>query len=227
MNKFWNWAKNDAGEGVLELNGPIAEESWWGDEVTPEAFRRELTEQSGPINIWINSPGGDCVAAAQIYNMIKAYKGEVTVQIDGIAASAASVIAMAGDKVRMSPVSTMFIHDPLTMAMGNAQEMEKTIRMLNGFKESIVNAYEAKTGLARTKIADMMTAETLMDATQAKELGFCDEIAVGGWTPANKKSAAFAMRNSMGAILNKMREEEAKTPEGVKAKDLKDRLMRI
>ena len=99
MKKFWNWIKvqnSETEERVLELNGTIAEESWFDDDVTPRMFKDELFSGSGPITIWINSPGGDCIAASQIYSMLMDYKDEVTVKIDGIAASAASVIAMAG-----------------------------------------------------------------------------------------------------------------------------------
>jgi Protease subunit of ATP-dependent Clp proteases len=92
MKKFWNWIKNEDGSRTLYLNGAIAEESWFGDEITPKQFKSELVSGEGDIDIWINSPGGDCIAASQIYNMLMDYKGNVTVKIDGIAASAASVI---------------------------------------------------------------------------------------------------------------------------------------
>lgn len=131
---------------------------------------------TGDITLWINSPGGDCIAAAQIYNMLMDYKGNVTVKIDGIAASAASVIAMAGTKVIMSPVSMLMIHNPMTMAMGDTKEMEKAISMLSEIKESIINAYELKTGMSRAKIARLMDAETWMDANKAMKLGFADEM---------------------------------------------------
>lgn len=104
------------------------------------------------------------------------YKGNVTVKIDGIAASAASVIAMAGTEVLMSPVSTMMIHNPATVAMGDHNEMQKAIEMLNEVKESIINAYEIKTGLSRAKLAHLMDAETWMNANKAVELGFADGI---------------------------------------------------
>ncbi len=126
--------------------------------------------------MWINSPGGDCVAAAQIYNMLSNYKGKVTVKIDGIAASAASVIAMAGDTVLVSPVSMLMIHNPATIAWGDHAEMQKAIDMLAEVKESIINAYVLKTGLSRPKLSHLMDAETWMDANKAVELGFADEI---------------------------------------------------
>ncbi len=130
----------------------------------------------GDITVWINSPGGDCVAAAQIYNMLMDYAGSVTVKIDGIAASAASVIAMAGTRVLASPVSMMMIHNPATVAFGDSAEMERAIAMLAEVKESIINAYEIKTGLSRAKISRLMDTETWMDARKAVELGFADDI---------------------------------------------------
>ncbi len=180
-HKFWRWVTNVAhdafgSERTLYLDGQISDETWWGDEVTPKAFKDELNAGSGDITLWINSPGGDCFAAAQIYNMLMDYPGNVTVKIDGLAASAASVIAMAGTKVCMSPVSILMIHNPATLAYGDKAEMEKTIGMLSEVKESIINAYEIKSGLARTKISHMMDDETWLNARKAVELGFADEI---------------------------------------------------
>ena len=163
-------------ERVLFLNGTIAEESWFEDDVTPKIFKEELFAENGDITVWINSPGGDCVAAAQIYNMLIEYPGNVTVKIDGVAASAASVIAMAGTKVYMSPVSMLMIHNPMTMAYGNTAEMQKAIDMLSEVKESIINAYEVKTGLSRAKLSRLMDAETWMNANKAVELGFADGV---------------------------------------------------
>lgn len=154
--KFWNWIKkqNQGGSEMrtLFLNGSISDESWFGDEVTPKLFKDELAAGDGPIRIWINSPGGNVFAAAQIYNMLMDYPNDVTVMIDGLAASAASVIAMAGTEVQMSPVAMMMIHNPATVAIGDSEEMKKTVKMLDEVKESIMNAYEIKTGLPRDKI---------------------------------------------------------------------------
>lgn len=182
--KFWNWTSkkvtdqegNENIERVLSLNGTIAEESWYDDDVTPALFRDELNAEDGDVTVWINSPGGDCIAAAQIYNMLTQYPGKVTVKIDGLAASAASVIAMAGDTVYMSPVSMLMIHNPATIAFGDHAEMQKAIDMLEQVKESIINAYVLKTGQSRAKLSHLMDAETWMDANKAVELGFADEI---------------------------------------------------
>ena len=109
--KFWNFTKDEKGERVLRLEGPIDEDNFWGDEVTPRAFREELNAGDGNITVWINSPGGNVFAASEIYTMLCDYKGKVTVKVDAIAASAASVVAMAGDRVLMSPVAMLMIHD--------------------------------------------------------------------------------------------------------------------
>ena len=161
MKKFWNWknqnqTENSPAERILFLNGTIAEESWFDDDVTPQLFKDELLAGNGDITVWINSPGGDCVAAAQIYNMLTNYNGKVTVKIDGIAASAASVIAMAGNEVYMSPVSMMMIHNPATVAWGDHTQFAKAIEMLDEVKESIINAYVLKTGLSRAKLSHLM-----------------------------------------------------------------------
>ena len=110
MKKFWNWVKNEEGR-TLYFDGYIAQDSWFDDDITPKKFKDELMASAGDIAVWINSPGGDVFAASQIYTMLKEYEGKVTVKIDGIAASAASVIAMAGDEIVMSPVAMMMIHN--------------------------------------------------------------------------------------------------------------------
>lgn len=176
MQKFWNWVHDDSGGRVLRLEGPIDSDSFWGDEITLQMFRDELYAEEGDITLWINSPGGNVFAAAEIYTMIRDYPGSVTVRIASIAASAASVVAMAGNLVQMSPTALLMIHDPSTIAMGNAKDMEKAITTLNEVKESIINAYAAKTGLSRNRISKLMSDETWLNAKKAVELGFADEI---------------------------------------------------
>lgn len=154
--------------------------------------------------MWINSPGGDCVAAAQIYNMLMDYKGAVTVKIDGIAASAASVIAMAGTKVMMSPVSMLMIHNPITIAAGDKEEMEKAISMLDEVKESIMNAYEIKTGLSRAKLSHLMDAETWMNANKALELGFIDSILSREEIPEKNEQSEASVMYSEATVVNSL-----------------------
>ncbi|CYU70844.1 head maturation protease, ClpP-related [Streptococcus suis] len=175
MHKFWNFTEDDSGR-ILRIEGQIADETWFGDEVTPQVFKNDLHAGNGDITLWINSPGGDVFAAAQIYNMLMDYKGDVHVVIDGLAASAASVIAMAGTTVSMSPVAMMMIHNPWTVAQGEAKDMQKVIEMLGEIKESIINAYELRTGLSRTKLSHLMDSESWFNAKKAVELGFADKI---------------------------------------------------
>lgn len=176
MKKFWNWIRDETEGRILRLEGPIDAESYWGDEITPADFRADLEADEGDITVWINSPGGNVFAAAEIYTMLREYAGNVTVRIASIAASAASVVAMAGNQVEMSPTALLMVHDPSTIAMGNAKDMEKAIQTLNEVKESIINAYAAKSGMRRSKIAEMMSNETWMDAKKAVEYGFADKI---------------------------------------------------
>ena len=221
-------------ERILFLNGTIAEESWFDDDVTPQLFKEELNAGGGDITVWINSPGGDCIAAAQIYNMLMDYKGNVTVKIDGIAASAASVIAMAGTKVLVSPVSMLMIHNPMTVAFGNSAEMQKAIDMLGSVKDSILNAYEIKTGLSRTKLSHLMDAETWMDANKAIELGFADEImqrsTVTDEIPVPQVSMMFSNAAIMNSLMDKLagkceiKAKPEKAATKIKADSLMDRL---
>lgn len=176
MDKFWNFKAVNQAENVLFFNGVIAKESWYDDEITPEMFKSELAAHPGDLTVWLNSPGGDCFAAAEIYTALKEHKGRITVKIDGIAASAASVIAMAGDMVEMSPSAMLMVHNPSMLLYGEASELEQGIDFLNEVKESIINAYELKTGLSRSKISRLMDAETWMNARSAHELGFCDRV---------------------------------------------------
>lgn len=252
MKKFWKWVSqapknlttpetqesqepSQISDRTLYLNGQIAEVSWFDDDITPQLFKDELMSGDGNITVWINSPGGDCVAAAQIYNMLKKYSGDVTIKIDGLAASAASVIAMAGDKVVMSPVAMMMIHNPSTVAFGDRVDMQKAMAMLDEVKESIINAYEIKTGMSRTKLAHMMDAETWMDAHSALDLGFADEIIgkVDEDIPQAGNmvfSEATVMNSLMDKIAKRCRiqtpepKEEPKPTNTVKADSLEERL---
>lgn len=222
--KFWNW-KNEADVRTLTIDGVIAEESWFDDDITPKMFRDELFNGSGDIELYINSPGGDCIAASQIYTMLMEYTGNVTVKIDGLAASAASVIAMAGTEVLMSPTSMLMIHNPWTMAMGDHNDMQKAIDVLNEVKESIINAYELKTGMSRAKISRLMEDETWMNAKKAVDLGFADgvleqTVAIVGAPVAF--SSASIIRNLTNKIKSKSGAETKQT--GAKVSELKKAL---
>ena len=225
--KFWDWT-NSKDERVLRIDGVIAEESWLDDEITPKQFKSELMSGSRDITLWINSPGGDVFAASQIYNMLMDYKGDVTVKIDGLAASAASVIAMAGTRVLMSPVSQIMVHNPMTVAIGNAEEMSKAIKMLSEIKESIINAYEIKTNLSRDEISKMMDSECWMNAKKAVELGFADEIMYTEKDQNSEKisnSYIFSRMAVTNNLIDKLKNKnQAKNQNEITVESLKKRL---
>lgn len=221
---FWNWAGNlDSRE--LYICGTIAEdESWLDDSVTPEEFKSELMSGSGPVTLWLNSYGGDCVAASRIYSMLMDYPDDVTVKIDGIAASAASVIAMAGTKVLMAPTASMMIHDPMTIAVGSSAEMEKAISMLDSVKDSIMTAYQIRTGLSKDELSELMTQETWLSASKAIELGFADGMLEKEHLSVNNMATPvlFSQKAVDMALVNRI-EEKA----GIPVKPLYDRLYKL
>ena len=227
--RFWNWG-GDSNNRELYLYGTIAEQSWFEDDVTPEIFRKELQAGTGPVTVWINSYGGDTIAASQIYSMLIDYPYPVTVKIDGIAASAASVIAMAGTTVLMAPTACIMIHDPMTAAIGNTAELEKAISMLETVKDSIIDAYEIKTGLDRKTLAKMMSEETWMDCRKAIELGFADGIleresagTIGTVDVLSTvKPVLFSQKAVDAALVNKLA-----VSDGIPVKPLYERLERL
>lgn len=175
--KFWKWSNSvSSNNQELILDGPIASDTWWGDEVTPDLFREELKQHAGDLTVVINSPGGDVFAGLAIYNALVNHNGNVTVRVDGLAASIASVIAMAGDKIIMSPGSMIMIHRPSVYAAGTVDDMEKAKDVLMKIEEGITPIYAKRTGLSDEKIAELLEAETWMLADKAVELGFADEV---------------------------------------------------
>lgn len=190
-------------------------------------FRDELFSGNGPVTIWINSPGGDCIAASQIYSMLMDYKGNVTVKIDGIAASAASVIAMAGTKVLMAPTALMMIHNPATAAFGDHVDMKKAIEMLDEVKESIINAYEIRTSLSHTQLSHMMDETTWMNAKKAIELGFADALLTDEKLTAESEAYAFSANAVEKALINSISQKAVKKPAGRSVADLRQRLNTI
>ncbi len=191
-------------------------------------FKEELFSGNGPITLWINSPGGDCIAASQIYSMLMDYQGEVTVKIDGIAASAASVIAMAGTKVLMAPTALIMIHNPSMMAFGDHNDMEKAIDILNEVKESIINAYELKTGQSRAVLSHLMENETWMNAKKAIELHFADGILEDSKKDAPVEAYAFASKEFDMQLVNKIASRTKKDEKtGRNINELKTKLTTI
>ena len=237
MTKFWNWIapRNEGDLPELVIDGTIAAESWFDDDVTPAEFRADLDKIKGDFVLWLNSPGGDCIAASQIYTMLWEHPGNVTVKIDGIAASAASVIAMAGNKVYMAPTALMMIHNPSTIAFGDHNEMEKACQMLDEVKQSIINAYHLRTGRSEVQLGHMMEDETWMNAKRAIELGFADGMLTDEVRQHSEDEALeFAAHSVDRAIACKMRAKapapapaEPPKPVGRKVDDLMKQLIEL
>lgn len=215
MKKFWNF-KNETGTNILTLEGIIeGDDLWLENNGTAQQFKSELAKCNGDITVKINSMGGDCFAAADIYSALKEYHGKVRVEIIALAASAASVIAMAGDEVCISPVGAICIHNPFTATVGDSAEMLATSRMLDEVKETIINAYELKTKLPREKIAQMMTDETWMNAKKALELGFVDKILYTDETAEISDAVIFSRNGSAKKIMNQLIENYRPTTQPI------------
>lgn len=221
-SKFWQVKNEVNGNSEILLYGPIAgESSWWGDEVTPRSFAEDLESLGGKdVTVRINSGGGDVFAAHAIHNQLVAYKGRVTVVIDGLAASAATIIAVAGDRIIMPSNALFMIHNP---AIGlsdyyGADELLKAAEALNTIKGSIVAAYRKRCKASAEELAAMMDAETWMGAAECLEKGFVDEIQ-GSVSPVLNGSSLivnsvnFDMKNfknqdALKACINKKTEEK-------------------
>lgn len=199
---FWtirDATSSESGEVELEFDGPISEYSWWGDEVTPKAFKDELYAKGGgrPVTVLLNSPGGEVIAASMIRSMLQEYPGKVTVDIVGLAASAATILMTGADEIRMRESALLMIHDPSGIVWGTIDEIKGFLDTLKTVKDSIIDTYETKTHLDRDKLARMMSDETWMTARQANELGFVDAVVTGSIKKASNVSLPPAFSNCL------------------------------
>lgn len=221
--RFWNFAESADGDAELRIEGEIVSDDdawfyeWFGIPVaSPNAFKSELGQYKGKnITVWIDSWGGDVFAAAGMYNALKEHSGKVTVKIDGKAASAGSVIAMAGDEIQISPVGIIMIHNPWSGARGEAKDMRHMADVLDEVKETLVNAYQMKTNLSRNKISKLMDEETWMSAKKAVSEGFADSMLYANPDPATTEPAAqnsfmfsrMAIQNSVTSAMDRFVEQ--------------------
>ena len=176
--KFWNVMKNDEEKSAeLILYGSIGSDEYW-DDISDKAFKQDIENLGDVENITlhINSPGGSVFSAVAIANTLKNHKAKITANIDGLAASAATIITSACDTVKMPKNALFMIHNPITFAYGNNQDMQKTIEMLNKVKNSIIETYLNKAKTDKETLSELMDNETWMNAEEAKEYGFIDEI---------------------------------------------------
>ncbi len=212
MERFWSLIPDAEApeDGVLDIEGPIAEEAWFGDETSSRDFRRALKGLRN-VTVHINSPGGDVMAGAEIYSALREHslngRGRVRVIITALAASAASVVAMAGDEILISPVAYMMIHNPWTVAYGDSREMRKTAKTLDEIAEGLITAYQQRTGKTRDQLKKMLENETWMSAGTCVEEGFADRII--GQEEAGKAAALV----KMSARDHGAREVAARIPE--------------
>lgn len=210
--KFWNLVKNEEEKTAeLILYGSIGSDEYW-DDISDKVFKQDIENLGDVENITlhINSPGGSVFSAVAIANTLKNHKAKVIANIDGLAASAATIITSACDTVRMPKNALFMIHNPITFAYGNNQEMQKTVEMLDKVKNSIIETYLNKTKTDKETLSELMDNETWMDAETAKEYGFVDEI-------VNEEVGKEFVENKL--IINNMAFDISKFKNFSKAKD--------
>lgn len=208
--KFWNFKALDENTAELILYGEISDISWWGDEVTPKQFKEDLDALGDidTLNVYINSPGGDVFAGQAIYSMLKRHKATINVYVDGLAASIASLIAMAGDKVIMPANAMMMVHNPWTFAFGNANDFRKLADDMDKIRDSMVVAYESRSALTTDEIIELLDAETWLSAEDCLEYGFCDEIEETKEIAACVDTKYFSMYKNIPESLNEVKNSD-------------------
>lgn len=181
MSDFWSFQSNNNTRDLYILKEIASEESWWSDVISAKRFISQLNSGSGDVVVWIDSPGGDSFAGAAIYEALRSYstsgKGKVYVNILGIAASAAGLIAMAGDEVRISLAGTFMLHDPWSGVQGNSRKLRATADVLDEIREGQIRAYMRKSGKTHDEVLALIEDQgTYMNAQTAIQHGFADTI---------------------------------------------------
>lgn len=219
--RFWNFKALDDKTGELTLYGEISNETWWGDEITPKEFKSDLDKlgELDELNIYINSPGGDVFAGQAVYSMLKRHKAHKNVYIDGLAASIASVIVMAGDTVFMPKNAMMMIHNPWTFGIGNATEFRKLADDLDKIREGLIAAYEDRSALTRDEIIKLMDSETWLTADECLGYGFCDVV------EREKQMAAYIDKAVLARYKNTPEEFLAEGPKPKPNEQLKQKIL--
>lgn len=223
--KFWSFKALDDKTGELVIYTEISNATWWGDEVTPKQFKADL-DALGDIdilNIYINSPGGDCFASQAIYSMLNRHKAYKNVYIDGLAASGASLIAMVGDKIIMPANAMMMIHLPWTIGIGYADDFRKLADDMDKIRDSMVVVYESRSALTTEEVIEIMKAETWLLAEECLEYGFADEV-------VEAKRVAACLDEKHFARYKNVPKELLKSPEAdeeVKARELLKRKLEL
>ena len=207
MGRFWKITNDTSADAELLLYGTISDTSWYDDEITPRLFAEELKALGGKaLTVRVNSPGGDVFAAQSIYNQLKTYSGHITMRIDGLAASAATIVTCAGDTVIMPTNALYMIHNPATYAWGNAEEMRTAADVLDTVRQTIINVYQKRTGenLTAEELAAMMDDETWLTAEEALAYGFVDQIDEKS-SVTNRMKDGLLIVNTVSCDLGKFR----------------------
>lgn len=220
--RFWRIvdAVDSGGVPSIEFYGYISEYLWWGDEITPQMFRDDLERigKGGPIQIRINSGGGEITAASAIRSILTDYPGEITARIDGLCASAATMVALGADKILIQDTAYFMVHDPgynVLMGWLDATELAGLAEHLKLMKSGMLDAYEYRTKLPREELSLMMLAETWMTAKQAVEYGFADQVVYGGVQVGQNVSVTNAIKMAANCPLSAVDESgERKTESG-------------
>lgn len=207
MPKFWNWIARSAdteNRAVLVLSGAIdSGESWYGDGVWPARFREELDAHAGEdIQVEINSPGGDVFAGFEIYNMLVSHNASVRVRVVGMAASAASIVAMAAGKGQliMTEASMMMIHNPWTLAMGDSEELREQADVLDMIRDVMCSVYMHRFSGEESELTRLLDEETWLSPARAMELGLCDEVEIPDAGAEDGAPSAAAMAGRYAAM---------------------------
>lgn len=209
-NKFWNMAVDDDNVGQITLYGDISDVSWWGDEITPTQFKSDLDDMGDVenIDVYINSGGGDVFAGYAIYNMLMRHKAKKTVYIDGLAASIASLIAMAGDEIIMPANSMMMIHNAWSVVMGNANDLREMAEQLDKVDGLLADTYVKRTGLDVDEIKEMMANETWLTGAEAYEKGFATQLEDNAQIAASLDKKFYDRYHNVPETLNNRGESE-------------------
>jgi len=214
-NQFWNFKNSaDINEATLYIYGDIMQYDlgWWNwpDDVIPHRFRQELSDLGDvdTIHVRINSNGGSVFGAYAIMNLLKSHKARIITYNDGIAASAGTIVAMAGDKIVTALGSVWMVHLPAVGAAGNVHDLQKAIDILNVVTESMLDIYQARTGIDRDTMLQMMNDDTWLTGKQAVEKGFADEVSedieVDAYLDGDMQTAFFnGLKIDLGKVQNK------------------------
>jgi ATP-dependent protease ClpP protease subunit len=205
--RFWRIRSAADGESAeLFLYGVISEETWWGDEVTPKQFLADLAALGDvkEITVRINSPGGDVFAGVAIYNSLRNHPATIRVYVDGWAASAASLVAMAGETIVMPRTAMMVIHNPAAMVCGDYRDLAGYAEALLKIRDVCALAYVERTGLDVARVNSLMDAETWMNGSEAVELGFADEVDEQKRVTASLKAGLLVV-NGLGFGLDRFK----------------------